>query len=257
MEGPRFVPSGNVRIEAVNVSFSSTLGDVRKRTFHRAFNPAGRRVSKAFRLLPAFLNGEECVGFVAEQPFRFLLQSRFIRRIDRVQEFPARVPGHHHGVHAFPRPVKCDRIADTEPVVLNRKEGHMALHVFFIAPLQLHCVHPPGFLQGLHAQETEEILPLLFRVFQQFRPADLPAHVGVENHRAHHGRVPEQPFVVRAGQLAHHAAAAGGLSCDRHLCRIPAEGRNVPLYPAQPRLLVQVAEVGRCVRRLLRYLRMC
>ena len=132
----------------------------------------------------------------------------------------------------------------------------MAFHVLLIASLQGDGVQLPGFLQRLDAQEGEEFLALLFRVLQFFRAADLAAHIGIEDHRAHDHRVPEQPLVVPAGQLAHHAAAAGALPGDGHLVRIAAECRDIPLHPSQARLLIQVAEVRRRFRLLPADLRM-
>ena len=93
----------------------------------------------------------------------------------------------------------------------------MRFHILLIAALQGHGVHGPGFLQRLYAQEGEEILALLFRLLQRFRTAHLPAEIGVENHGAHDHGVGEQPPVALAGQLAHDAAAAGGLAGDGDL----------------------------------------
>ena len=124
----------------------------------------------------------------------------------------------------------------------------MTFHVFFIAALQGHRVHGAGFLQALHLQEGKEILAFFLRLLQGLRAAHLPPEIGIKDHGAHDHRAGEQSLVGRAGQLAHDAAAAGGLAGNGHPARIPAESRDIALHPFQARLLVQVAEVGRSVR---------
>ena len=250
VERPRIVPAGDIRIKAVAVSGFSGLRLVAQDALHGTFNPAHRGVSLSRKNFPAFGCLQEFRGLFAEQALCLSFQARLVLRVNRIHKLRAGIPGHHVHVHAFPLPVQCDRIAHAEDVVLHRKERHMRFHIFLIAALQLHRVQGPRFLQGLHAQVIKKVLAFLFRVPQQFRPADFPAEIRIKDHCAHHNGVAEQSGVVRACHLGHHASAAGGLAGNGNLFRVSAEGCDVPLHPAQSGLLVQVAEIGRGVRLL-------
>ena len=133
----------------------------------------------------------------------------------------------------------------------------MRLHVFLIAALQFHRVHGSRFLQVFDAEESKKLLSFLLRIRQEFRPADFPSPVRIKDHGTHDNGTRKQSPVGRTGQLGQDAAAAGRLSRDGNPAGVAAEGGDIPLHPAQPGLLVQVPEVGRCVRLFPGDLRMC
>ena len=88
-----------------------------------------------------------------------------------------------------------------------------------------------GFFQGLYTQYSlkktasavlsvsqRHAEPKPFGVYRRKKPADNDSPI-------------EQAFIVRIGNLRADAHPAGRLSADRDVVRIPAKGRDVPLYP--------------------------
>ena len=105
----------------------------------------------------------------------------------------------------------------------------------------------------MNPEEAEKFLSLLFQLRQRGKARLLIRQA--ENAALDH-RVRNTGGAHRVVQLRHHARAARRLSADGDPVGIAAKGRDVPFYPEQARLLIQTAEIGRCVRVFRRQLRM-